>query len=243
MNAPTHKNIEETIADYAIRSMTIDEQYAAQREILEHIAGCGGCRALYHDLRDVSGDLALMAAPRRAPAGLEGRILAGIRGQAPVARSTSRGIPMRMGLVAAAVMLVLVGSLATFAASIAGRLDRQEQSALGTARALSIVGRADTKTATLAGKKGSMVLAYAPDGEAVLVGSGISSPGEGRIFELWLIRGGKPLPVQVFRPVSGVIVVPVRIDPQQNDTIAITVEKSRVTTPTTDPIYSTIVSA
>lgn len=235
----SHDTIEQLIVAHATHSLDPGTESHAEREILEHVAGCDECRTLFIDMRAVSGDLALAAPAMRAPAYLEQRILSTIRGeQVRTTARRDRSLSLRVASIAAAFMLVAVGGFATFAASISGRLAREERRNEATAHALSVVTHQDAKSTTLAGGSGSVLFAYAPGGRAVLLGNGLAALPKGRVLELWLIRDGVPQPVEIFTPSQGMAVVPVQITPTAGDTIAITVEARKVDKPTSAPIYS-----
>lgn len=238
----THEVIEELISAHALRSLDESDRVDAETEILEHIAACASCRTFYVDLREVAGDLAIAAPPRMAPAALEGRILAAIRGQEPASSQRSgRIVSMRMGAVAAAFMLVVVGSLSAFAASVSSRLSREEMRAQALAGAVQVIGDPNGSKANLTGSRGvagTMTLAFVPGRGSVLVGSGIETLPKGRIYELWLIKDGVPTAVGTFRPIGGVVVLDVPVDGSDFEQVAVTVEKRKVNKPTTDPVYS-----
>lgn len=237
-----HERIEEMIAAYAVGGLDPAERAAAERDLIEHLPGCGSCQALYRDLREVAADLALAVPPGAVPPDLEQRILARVRGE-PQPRPAARRLSTRVAGVAAAVMLVAVGGLGAWNATIAGRLDRAERRAAEVTEALAMLGDPQVRTASLAGPGGSLVLAYRPGGRGVLVGTGVGSPGAGRVFELWLVKGSVPTPVAVFRPSDGVVVVPVGIDPSGFERVAVTIERGRVDRPTGSPVYSAQLSA
>ncbi|MGH2829354.1 MAG: anti-sigma factor domain-containing protein, partial [Actinomycetota bacterium] len=220
-----HPAMEELIAAYALGSIDPAGHSAAEGEILDHITGCTSCRAVYAEMRDTAAELALGAHADAAPPALEQRILGTIRGEAPVAPARgARTISMRLGTVAAAVMLVLVGGLAAFAASIAGRLDRSEDRSAMMIRAFSVVGRPGAGHMMLSGpKQGSLMLAYRGE-DAVLVGSEVPMPEPGMVFQLWFVKGITSMPAGVFRPDDGVVVLPVSMDPTKFDRIAVTLE-------------------
>lgn len=237
-----HQRIEELIAMNAIGAIPADESVDAEREILDHVTGCSPCRTLYRTTRETAGDLALAAPPRAVPPELEQKILARIRGEMPVIRQERSRMSMRLLSVAAAFMILTVGSLSAFAASLSSRLGREERKTVGVTRALELVGRSGTKTARLAGPGGTMVLAYAANGEAMLVGTSIKAPPSDHVLELWLIRDGVPAAIGAFRPIDGIVSVPVKVDPGTHDTLAVTVERSFVKVPTTKPISAVVIT-
>ena len=191
-------------------------------------------------MRETAADLALASPAMRVPPELEGKILAQIRGEGSEIKPRPSSISLRYASVAAAIMMVVAGSMAGFAAQLSGRLARQERRTASVTRALSFVGRPGTKTATLAGQGGTLVLAYAPNGEAMIFGTNVPSLPKGKTLELWLIRGGVPQPVGLLAPVGGVVASPVKIQPARQDTIAVTVEPKFVTKPSGSPVLAVV---
>jgi hypothetical protein len=237
-----HERIEEMVAAFALGSLERGDE--AEHELLEHIPGCSSCRALFRDLREVAADLALAAPARPVPPSLEQRILARIRGEErPVVKPAVRSISMRTAAVAAAVALVLAGGLGAWAASLSGRIARAERRAALAAAALSVVNDPNASVYSLTGGRGSLLLASRPGGRAVLVGSGMPDPGEGKIYELWLLKDTKATAIDVFRPDDGAVVLPVDSDILAFDAVAVTIETGKVDRPTTQPVYTTRLDA
>jgi anti-sigma-K factor RskA len=76
-------------------------------------------------------------------------------------------------------------------------------------------------------------------GEAVLVASGLDRPEKGKTYELWFVRGDKPVSAGVFETVDGKATALLAGDMKAGDAIAVTVEKaggSPTGAPTSDPI-------
>lgn len=110
------------------------------------------------------------------------------------------------------------------------------------ARALSVVGRPDTKRVMLHGSMpGTLVLAYQPNGEAVLVGSRVAMPDTGMMFELWLTKGTTHLAAGTFVPSDGVVVLPLSMSMRDFDTISVTQEPGRTGSPTGKTVWSSAV--
>ncbi|GAC1409660.1 MAG: hypothetical protein NVSMB57_02520 [Actinomycetota bacterium] len=238
-----HDTMEQLIAAHALGSIEpagFGEVGETEREILDHIAGCEPCRSLYLEMRETAADLALAAPAMPVPPELEGKILAQIRGEGNEVKRHRSSISVRYASVAAAIMLVFAGSMAAFAVQVSGRLSREERRSASVRSALALVGRPGTKTATLAGRGGTLVLAYTPSGEAMIFGTNVPAVAKGKKLELWLIRGGVPQPVAFFTPDGGVVAAPVKIQPARQDTIAVTVEPKFVTKPSGSPVSAVV---
>jgi anti-sigma-K factor RskA len=233
-----HQQLEETVAALALGALD-DADPATERALLEHLAGCDSCRALFNDLREVGADLALAAAPRSVPQAVEERIFEAIRERRPRSERVApprRSIAARLGAAAAAAAIV---ALFAWNLQLTSRVNTTRTRSEQVARALSLVGAPDAHSATLAGESGSLVFVYRA-GEAMLVGHDVGSPPSGRVLQLWLLRAGVATSVGVFSPSDGLVVVPVSIDPMGFDRVAVTVERGPrgARSPTGSPVYS-----
>ena len=238
-----HQQLEETVAALALGALD-DADRATERALLEHLAGCASCRALFNDLREVGADLALATDPRSVPLSVEERIFDAIREPRPRADRVApmrRSVFARVGALAAA---AAIAALFAWNVQLASRVNTTRERSERVAQALSLMSASDAKSATLAGDRGTLVFLYRP-GEAILVGHDVAEPPSGRVLQLWFMRAGVPTSVGVFTPADGLVVVPVSIDPMGFDRVAVTVENGPrgVRAPTGAPIYSGILSA
>ncbi len=236
-----HDAIRQAIAAHALDGLDPAERSRVDRELLEHLPGCDECLTLMRDLREVSGDLALAAEPTPVPLLLEERILANIRDEQPVAVTRHRRPRALRGLVAASVV-ALVASLGWNAALI-GRTDRAERTAKTLNAAVQLASDPATRSVTLRGQSGGMVLLYQPRGRATLMASNIDAPPAGKLFQLWLIKDGRPVPVLTFKPDQRTVIVSVPVDPATFRGVAVTIEERFVQAPTGEPVYAGSIEA
>lgn len=231
-----HEEIRQQIAAYALDALGAAERAAAERALIEHLPGCEECSAAMLEFREVAGALALGAAPRGAPEGLEARLLGTIRREAhpTVEPAPARGRAFRAAMVAAAVAL---GASAALNAALVARVDGLQDRERDLRRAMAVASDPRSRPVTLRGPDGSLVLSLRPDGKASLLGR-IPGPPEGRVFELWLLRDGIPVAVTAFRPRNGIVALEVTVDGAGATGAAITVERAMVAAPTGAPLYA-----
>lgn len=136
--------------------------------------------------------------------------------------------PVAFGGVAASLVLaVAAGVLWT-------RLQEREAQLRTVADAIAQGGA----TYSVAGDAGTGVLVDHPEGATVVL-AGLSPVGEGQLYELWLLdAAGTPTAVGTHRPSDeqAVVVIPLERDVAGYTTFAVTVERSRVDAPTSDPV-------
>lgn len=219
-----HDRIEERIVAYSLGELRAEERAAFEAEMREHTRGCGTCAALYADLREVAGRLALATPPVQPPAALEERLMQRAAGRDERSRDVLRpGARLRRvaaGIAAAAVLVV---------GSVAGTLaiTRAE------ARPLHVVEMA-------AASGGRLALVYAPGTtRAVVVADDLPTPQGQRVYQLWIRVGGEMAGAGTFRPVDGDAVNVTTLPASEFDLVAVTVEPSGGSPqPTSDPIAS-----
>ena len=235
-----HEQLEETVAAYALGALDVAGRADVERTLLEHLTGCGSCRELFHDLREVTSDLALAAKPREVPAEVEERILQGIRERKPQAERTAAG-RSRLGRAAVAAAIVALGA---WNLQLASRVNNAAHRTDTITAVLSLMSAPDARSTTLMGRGGTLVFVRRP-GEAVLVGHDVASPPGGRVLQLWLMRAGVPTSAGVFRPSGGVVALPVPLDTSGVDGVAVTEERgpNGADRPTSAPTYSATLSA
>jgi anti-sigma-K factor RskA len=232
-----HEAIRQSIAAYALDALDSDERAAIEHELVAHLPGCQECAAMLRDFREVGSELALAAAPRAVSAESERRLFAAIRSdQAALARpARRRGFIVRITAVAAVVALAASLSLNGVLVS---RSHRSDASAARLAAAVSVLGDPRAQNVALRGRRGSLLLVYGPGARAVLIGRQVPAPPRGRVFELWLLRGGRTLAVRTFSPSDGRVVLPLELDVSTAKGVAVTIEMGFVRAPTTAPVYA-----
>jgi anti-sigma-K factor RskA len=224
-----HALIDELLAIRAIDGLDEDDATRLERELAAH-GDCDECFRLETEHAEVAGMLALALDPRPVDEDMADRILA-----EPQRPSATAALPVdelsarrdaRLGRwqaafgVAAAVALVLAVVLATRPGG--GHLPP------------------GSTIVTFDGAPGEMALAYTPGEEGVLVwGTGLPDPGEGNVYELWMIEEGEPVREACLVPTQGAVAAFVDADLSSADLMAVTVESSDCPdAPTTDPVYT-----
>jgi hypothetical protein len=222
-----HVLIDELMAIRALDGLDGDDATRLERELAAH-GDCDECRRLEAEHTEVAGMLALALDPRPVDEGMADRILAEPQRPsataAPVADlSARRETRLRLWQaafgVAAAVALVLAIVLAT----------RPDE---GLAVPSTIV--------PFEGDPGELALAYTPGERGVLVwGTDLPDPGEGRVYELWMIDDGDPVRGACLAPTEGVVAAYVDADLSSAELMAVTVESADCPeAPTTDPLFT-----
>jgi hypothetical protein len=230
-----HALIEELTSARALGGLDPEEAATLQAEMASHGPDCAECRRLEADADEVAGRLAFAVDPVALPEGFEDRVLATATRDATRAAETPPRVPPRRKptrrgwlrpLVAAAAALALfVGGWA------AGDLFEDDAVIAEGARVVSFEGQAP----------GSLSVAYAPGtAGAYVLGSDLERPPAGRVYELWMISDGTPVPGPCFRPApDGSVFRFVDADVGTNDAMAVTLEPSQCSTrPTSDPILT-----
>jgi anti-sigma-K factor RskA len=173
-----------------------------RRAFEEHLADCDDCRAELASVRETVGALALATDGPAPPADLRARIVSAARAEPPKVVALR---PRRTRLYA---------GIAIAAAACAAL-------AIGLALGLSGGG---------GGKR--LALSVRPGGTAQLAVSGFDPAPAGKIYEVWVIDGGQPVPAAVFPGGAHAVVALERRVPR-GSTVAVTLERApRARTPT-----------
>jgi hypothetical protein len=229
-----HVQIKEAIAAYVMHAIDPDDRARTEHELLEHLPGCESCSALMRDLRELSGDLGLASDPRAMSETGEARVMAAVTGSRPAATARARRAWPRA---AAAVVAVAIAGSAAVNVVVASRSSRAEDHARSALAALSVVADPRAHRAALQGARGSLVMSVLPDGTGVLIAQGIGAPPRGSVYELWLAKDARYIPVRTFSPDGGNVVLHFKVDPGSYTSTAVTIERSYVTQPTRSPTY------
>jgi anti-sigma-K factor RskA len=223
-----HALIDELLAVRALDGLDEGDRALLERELATH-GDCEECRRLEVHHAEVAGMLAFAVDPRPVSEGVADRILGQARAPRQVAatpdaittrRSARLGRWQAAFGVAAAVALVLAIVLATRPAGdplVPG-----------------------TTMVAFEGPQGDLALAYTPGERGVLVwGTALPDPGEGRLYELWLIDDGEPVRGACLATTDGTVAAYVDADLSSADLMAVTIESTSCPdAPTTDPIYT-----
>lgn len=206
MTMDRHDLISVKLGDYVLDDVTPEER----GEIEQHLRDCDACATELAELRLVMEGLARVPEPVIPPAALKLRVLASISGtgaQGRIGTSTPRGWNAGWLAAAAAVILVLGGSLYVAQgrarqaseelrladAEIAELTTRLDDFAGQTDLALSILTASDMQRIELAGSAAG-ARAYWSAARGLLVAADqLPVPPPGRIFQVWLIGGGAPV--------------------------------------------------
>jgi hypothetical protein len=223
-----HALIDDLMAIRALDGLDDDDARRLERELAAH-GDCVECRRLEAQHAEVAGMLAFALDPRHVDEGIADRILAqpqrpSATAATPVDEISARRDP-RLDLwqaafgVAAAVALILAIVLAT----------RPDD---GLAVPSTIV--------PFEGDPGELALAYTPGERGILVwGTGLPDPGQGRVYELWMIDDGDPVRGACLAATRGVVGTYVNVDLASAELMAVTVESSDCPeAPTTDPVFT-----
>lgn len=202
----------------------------------EHLAHCAICRDDVAEMMATAGALADASATTPPPA-LKERIMAEVattRQAAPeVPRrsadvvdiaSRRRSVPIWLGA-AAAIVLVAVGAVLLVNR---GGNDLEDH-----------LAAPDLVLAELVGDGGAVRVAWSPERDRVaLLASGLESPGPGRVYELWAIAGGAPVPAGLFTTDDGTISEVVDVADLDVEAWGITIEPAGGSpAPTGDILY------
>lgn len=171
-------------AAYALDALDADEAH----EYEAHLARCERCRNELASLSEAASALAYAPDAPAPPTDLRARILQQARRERP------NVVPLRSRWVAplaaaAAVAACAAIGLGIWAASLHGRLDRQQ-------RLASVLGDPNAQRTALANDGGTLVVS--PNGHAVLLVKRLGSAPRGKTYEAWISAGGAPQPAGTF---------------------------------------------
>jgi hypothetical protein len=231
-----HSLIEELSAVDALGGIDGDDRELLERQRASH-GDCAECRAIEAGFAEAAGSLAATLTPLPVDEGMADVILDRARQAPPPAPTDATGEPedelaerrsrsprFVLGLAAAAVVAVL----AIVAANAISPPVTGIEEATPSQRIVRFEGAVD----------GALAMAYTP-GEtgAVFVGSGLPDPGDGRVYEIWMIDEGEVVSGGCVVPADGVVALRVDANIGTTDTMAVTAESADCpAAPTTDPL-------
>jgi len=230
-----HVEIQEAIAAYVTHSLDPQERANTEHELLEHLPGCPSCTALLRDLRELAGDLALIPDARRVSETGEARVMTAVTGTRPESAVRARTAWPRA---AAGVVAIVIAASAVLNVIVVSRSHQDEARARAALQAIALVSDPRAQHAVLQGPSGSLAMSVLPTGKGVLIAQGLASAPSGSVYELWLAQDSRYVPVRVFSPDNGDVVLPFTAVAGQYTGAAITIEKGYVTQPTRAPSYS-----
>jgi len=218
-------DLHDLTAAYALDALDHDET----REYEAHLARCERCREELASLSEAAGALAYATEAPAPPAELRARILQQAqRERANVVPLRSRWVtPLAAAAAVAACAAIVLGA---WAASLHGKLDRQQQLA-------AVLGDPAAQRNVLADGRGTLVVSR--NGKAVLVMKRLGSAPTGKTYEAWVSSGGAPQPAGTFDggPKHSVLLLGRHVP--TGAAVLLTVEKDGgVDAPTTKPLLS-----
>ena len=191
-----HEELADAVAAYVLGSSEPDEMEAVR----SHLAGCASCTELARRLSAAAGVLPLALDQVAPPPGLRSRILDSARASAPSLPGTVVRLPARPRR-SLQQRLLPVAAAALVAFALGAGLGLGLGRSLGPGQAPTAVGRYTMSgTGTLAGGRAD-VFDVRGAGYTILDFHGMPTLERGRVYELWLIKGGAaPQPGLVFVP-------------------------------------------
>lgn len=230
-----NRHVDDLVDAYALGALEPDEVDAVER----HLEGCESCRALLEESRR-SAEALLDIAPRvPLPPSLRARVMERIAAEirasssAPGGSTTTPAAPAAHGTPendAQAAAPAPVGYFGRVFRALRGHPLDEDRAAGDLLRDLLadphcvIWPVAGTEAAPDASAR---FVASRNRRDAVFVASGLQHPGAGKAYQVWLLRGGKPLPNTLFEVGrSGIGAGIVRADEpwRDFDTVAVTPE-------------------
>jgi anti-sigma-K factor RskA len=219
----SHERIDELLAAEALGALDTEDAETLSRLLAEHGPGCAECRRLRRAYGDVAGRLAFALDPVPVREGMAEEVLR-------AGRPSGRVRGVRAALVgAAAAALVAFGAVGGYLLAPGPDADVTE-----LARFLA---RPDVRVVRFEGPSGNLGAAVS-SGEGFLVGSDLPALAEGRVYELWAIRGRTPIRSLCVEPRGDVLVARFDADVSGSDALAVTVERETCPSrPSTAPLY------
>jgi anti-sigma factor RsiW len=228
-----HAHYEDELAAYLLGALTNEEE----QEFTAHLAGCEHCQARERWLRASVDVLPSSVEQLEPPPALRERLLETVRAEAPVDEDATRApsrrrqargfrswfgsLPLRPAMAAAAAVLLVAGVLAGYALRDLGG-EKTTTVAVKTTPAAPPGARA---TIVRDGDRGILRVERLPQ-------------RSGKVYEIWLVRGGEPRPstlFQVGRDGAGAAAIPSGLDGATQ--VMVTLEPARGSVqPTSTPI-------
>ena len=234
-----HGQLEEAVASYALGALDYAERREIEGALLDHLPGCDSCRRMLADFREVVGDLALVAGARAVSEEVEKRLMERIRGERPAALAA---VPRRVGWwarVGVAAAMAAIAALGSWNLSLGSQVSDARARTAGLAQALTVIGAPDATSVLLTGRPPGRMLFVQRPGEAVLLARDVLSPGDDRVFQLWLMRDGVPTDAGVFVPAEGLGILALGHDATGFDAVAVTIERAPgARRPSGSPVYT-----
>lgn len=231
--------IHELTAGYALDALDDDERSAYEA----HLSTCASCQEELESFWQTTEALAVAASGPEPSSALRERILADVRAEppanvVPLVSRRRRLVPVLAATAAVAAVVAL--AIGLWAADLSSQLD-ESRSALDRLRAnAAIIADPEARTVPLQAGNGRLVVD--PDGQAVLVLTGLERAPSGMTYETWVVPAGnldQAQPAGLFPGGEGAEIVGVEGAVKQGDLVAVTVEKKGgVQKPTSAPVVA-----
>jgi anti-sigma-K factor RskA len=195
MEPDAHERYENELAAYMLGALEVAEAAAFE----QHLASCEHCRGRERWLRASVDVLPSSVEQVEPPPALRERLMETVRQEAgvpheaarphPAGRTPGRGLRAWLGSLSLRPATALAGVVLLLAAAAGGYAIGESGGGSGTTR-ITAVGTAaapqTTGTIVRSGDSGVLRVANLPQ-------------RRGRIYEVWLVKGGKPLPSALFQ--------------------------------------------
>lgn len=253
---PFGDRLDDVHADAPLYAVGALEQEAA-RAFEQHLEGCAACREEVASFGEVLAGLAA-SAPVQPPPAVRDAVLARAHQEAASSASppdsgsgsvtslasarhrSRRRSAVRWPVLAAAAALAAVMGIGGWVVGTQQQVQQQDQLAQQQTREqdrradLLAAGDLAVEQIQVDGRSASLLASPARD-EALLVSADLPDPGEGREYQLWLMRDGLPTPDAHFT--GGEVSVWLEGAVDDADAVAMTVEPAGGSpAPTTDPL-------
>ena len=203
--SPEHDEIEASVAPFVLGALERDEA----ETVRVHLEGCDSCRALALRLGRAVDAMPLAVSEVTPPERLRQRILEAAAGSrapaAPMAPVRTRVLEVPRRGARRASRFAGFGPMAVAAALVAFALGAGLGLGLGrtiapTPAPQPVAQFSMTGSGTMTGSTGH-VYELRQEGLTLVQFTGLPQPGEGKLYELWLIpTSGQPVPAGVFTP-------------------------------------------
>lgn len=229
-----HTRIEELLAIGSIGGLDPQDEQELQREMASHGPDCQECHRLETEFGEVAGRLAFALDPVAVREGLAEETFERAFGGSAAAvdtRGASRPGWLRPLVAVAAAIVLFAGGIVVGAAVNGGNEGPAEKTVL--------TFQSETEPGTL-------TAAFTPGQAGVyMVGAGLPTLPEGKVYELWLFEGQTPVSAMCAVPsADGSVFGFADASLQDVGLMAVTVESSDCpAAPTTDPVFTAEVTA